>query len=51
MFVRLLTEHQSLQKEVEEAQEKYQAVLEEMVKQEFIEQRDEEWGTHWYHGQ
>jgi Integrase zinc binding domain len=51
MFVRLLTEHQSLQKEVEEAQEKYQAVLEEMVKREFIEQRDKEWGTHWYHGQ
>jgi RNase H-like domain found in reverse transcriptase/Integrase zinc binding domain len=51
MFVRLLTEHQLLQKEVEEAQEKYQAVLEELMKREFIEQRDEEWGTHWYHGQ
>ena len=32
MFVRLLTEHQSLQREVEEAQETHQAVLEELMK-------------------
>jgi Integrase zinc binding domain len=51
MFVRLLTEHQSLQAEVEEAQERCQAVLEELIKRELIEQRDEEQGTHWYHRQ
>jgi Integrase zinc binding domain len=51
MFVRLLTEHQSLQAEVEEAQEQCQAVLEELMKWELIEQKDEEWGTYWYHGQ
>jgi RNase H-like domain found in reverse transcriptase len=42
MFVRLLTEHQSLQRKVKEAQDRHQAVLEELMKQELIEQKDKE---------
>jgi Integrase zinc binding domain len=49
LFVRLFTEEQSLEQEVERTQERHQQQLEEWTKTEGVQKRQNCFGTKWYH--
>jgi hypothetical protein len=49
LFVHLFTEEQLLEQEVECAQERHQPQLEEWTKMEGVQNRQNRFGTKWYH--